>query len=346
MIPVSDIAFTGHNLQRPECVLAHASGTLFASDWEGRGGVSMTTPDGQSFKLLVADPSVALRPNGIALEASGSFLLTHLGDTEGGVYRLYPDGSVECVISTVDGEPLPPTNFVQIDSLGRLWVTVSTTLQPRAKDYRPDACTGFIVLHDPEPNRTRIVANGLGYTNECVFSADGQQLYVNETFARRLACYDVNADGNLDNYRVISRFESGCFPDGMAVDSTGDLLVASIVSNRLIRVNPHTGTHTIIIEDVEPPHLEKAELAWQSGRMEREHLDRIVSQRLRNISNIAFGGPGLDQAFLGCLLGSQIATLKMSTSGLAPVHWNTDITDLLNSSAWTPASDTTSAIAP
>jgi sugar lactone lactonase YvrE len=37
----------------------------------------------------------------------------------------------------------------------------------------------------------RIVADGLGYTNECAIDISGQWLYVNETFSRRLSRFPV-----------------------------------------------------------------------------------------------------------------------------------------------------------
>ena len=40
----------------------------------------------------------------------------------------------------------------------------------------------------------RVVADGLGYTNECAIHPSGQWLYVNETFARRLSRFRLAAD--------------------------------------------------------------------------------------------------------------------------------------------------------
>ena len=41
MTNLSDLRFIGQGLQRPECVLAHSSGYLLASDVGGTGGVSV-----------------------------------------------------------------------------------------------------------------------------------------------------------------------------------------------------------------------------------------------------------------------------------------------------------------
>lgn len=71
---VTVIDFAGHDLARPECVLATASGRLYTSD--RRGGVQVIEPDG-SQRLIGASP--ALLPNGIALLRDGSFLIAVSG---------------------------------------------------------------------------------------------------------------------------------------------------------------------------------------------------------------------------------------------------------------------------
>ena len=43
-LELSDLTYTGHDLVRPESVLAQPNGTLWTSD--GRGGVTRINPDG------------------------------------------------------------------------------------------------------------------------------------------------------------------------------------------------------------------------------------------------------------------------------------------------------------
>jgi hypothetical protein len=43
---------------------------------------------------------------------------------------------------------------------------------------------------------------------------------------------------------------------------------------------------------------------------------------LKNISSIAFGGPDLRTAYLGCLLGDALATFRSPVAGAPPAHWN------------------------
>lgn len=326
-VTAADLRPIGFGLRRPECVLTHSSGLLFCSDWQGGGGIAIVEPRGQVRRLPIANAELGLRPNGIALEPGGTFILAHLGATGGGVFRLFPDGSTEALLTEVDGVPLPPCNFPIRDSHGRLWLTVSTRKTPRADDYRASAASGFIVMSDA--NGARIVADGLGYTNELAFSADGRRLFVNETFARRLTRFDVAPDGALSGREVIWHFGPGDYPDGLVLDEDGGLWVTSIVSNRVIRVAPDGSSAELIIEDADPAHVAQAEAAYTNNSMGRPHLDEQPALTLRNVSSLAFGGPDLRTAFLGCLLGEQIFGFTAPRRGLRPLHYDFDISPLL-----------------
>ena len=314
----------GHGLVRPECVLATASGDLYTADW--RGGVCHLLPGGEQrlyTGAVAALGAEGLRPNGIALLRDGSFLLAHLGSETGGVYRLWRDGRCEPWLLDVAGEPLPPTNFVLPDAAGRVWVTVSTRQRPRSAAYRRAGGDGFIVCVQEQGGvRTaRVVADGLGYTNEVALHPSGRWLYVNETFARRLSRFALQADGSLGARETVTEFGAGTFPDGLAFDEAGHAWVVSIVSNRLIRVAPD-GAQTLWLEDSDDGHLAEVEAAFAQGTMGRPHLDRVASRVLRNISSLAFCGAERRTAVLGCLLGDRLATVRLPVAGVAPTHWS------------------------
>ncbi|MBP8295087.1 MAG: SMP-30/gluconolactonase/LRE family protein [Burkholderiales bacterium] len=316
-LPLAALSFTGAGLVRPECVLATGDGMLYTADW--RGGVACTRPDGSHVLFAGTLPGGRpLRPNGIALRRDGSFLLADLGDSAGGVFALDRQGGVRPFLEQVDGVELPPTNFVFEDADNRVWITVSTRRAPRAAAYRGDVADGFIVLVDGRG--ARIVAEGLGFTNEAALSADGAWLYVNETFGRRLSRFRVGADGALAARETVATFGHGTYPDGLAFDAEGHAWITSVVSNRVLRVAPD-GATTVVLEDADPAHVERCEQAYQSGTMGRPHLDHAAGARLKNISSLAFGGPDLQTAYLGCLLGDSIASFRAPVAGQQPLHW-------------------------
>jgi sugar lactone lactonase YvrE len=282
----------------------------------------MIEPDGRCVRILCEDREIPLRPNGIALLDGGTFILAHLGADDGGVFRLFADGRTEDICTEVEGAPLPPTNFIHVDVAGRTWITVSTRRKPRNLGYRPDVDDGFIVLIDDAG--ARIVADGLGYTNECIVHPNGAHLFVNETFARRLTAFDIGNNGALSGKRTIAEFGAGTYPDGLAFDADGAAWITSIVSNRVLRVSP-SGDVTIVFDDCDSAHLDWVEQAFQAGTMDRPHLDTVRSEQLRNTSSLAFGGEDLRSGYLGCLLGESLACFETPVAGHPPPHWNVDL---------------------
>jgi tetratricopeptide (TPR) repeat protein len=88
----------------------------------------------------------------------------------------------------------------------------------------------------------------------------------------------------------------------------------------------HDGTATDpqmqkMLEDGDPAHVQWAEDAYRANALGRPHLDTRAGRRLANISSLAFGGPDLRTAYLGCLLGDSIATFRTPVAGHPPVHW-------------------------
>lgn len=317
-ISLDTVQWVGQGLVRPECVLANAAGDIYTADW--RSGVACVKPDGTQlfFGCQPVDGEV-IKPNGVALLRDGSFLLAHLGADCGGVFHLQRDGQSRPFLQTVDGKDLPPTNFVLEDHLGRTWITVSTRLSPRALGYRRSCNDGFIILVDEKG--ARIVADGLGYTNECQVDPSGQWLYVNETFSRRLSRFPIGPGGCLGAKQVVTDFGVGIYPDGLSFDSQGFAWVVSIISNSLIRVAPDGGQE-LWLQDVDSVHLAWVEAAFEADEMGRPHLDGVKSRVLRNTSSLAFAGPDLRTGYLGCLLGDAVARIQMPVSGHPPAHWN------------------------
>lgn len=317
LLNVDSLSYVASGLVRPECVLVTATGDIYSADW--RGGVAHRHPNGRQTLYQGSLPGGRpLRPNGIALRQDGSFLLADLGEDLGGVFHLTRDGGIRPFLTAVDGLDLPPCNFV-LDEGERVWLTVSTRHRPRAAAYRADIADGFVVLIDRQG--ARIVADGLGYTNEAVPSPDGQWLYVNETFARRLARFRIGPDGSLSKKEIVATFGAGTFPDGLTFDAQGGIWITSIVSNRVIRVLPD-GAQVLYLEDCDAEHLAWVEAAFQAGTMGRPHLDKTSGRRLKNISSLAFGGPGLHTAYLGCLSGDTLASFTTPVAGHPPRHWS------------------------
>lgn len=311
-IELEELTPVGHDLARPECVLLTATGWIYASD--GRGGIMTISPGGA--QRLIETPG--LRPNGIALLADRSFLIANL-EGDGGVWRV-TDADRRPVVSPylleIDGAPLASVNFVYLDHLGRVWISVSSP-DAAAGNYRRDVADGYIAL--ATETGARIVADGLHWTNELRISDDGRTLFVNETFGRRVTAFDVAGDGALRGRRTVTQFGAGVFPDGLALDVEGGLWVTSVISNQLFRVSPD-GTQRLVLADPDP-RLEAYEALFQSNRLSRGELANASGRRLKNISSVNFGGADRRTIVLGSLGGASVESFTSPIAGQAPAHW-------------------------
>ncbi len=283
--------------------------------WRHRPGAR-----GRAAELILARGVEEFLPNGFALLPDRSFMIANLGPS-GGVYRMLPDGALLPELIEVDGVPLPPTNCANAEhSSGalRLWVSVSTRQMPREQAMRSDVADGKIVLKDARG--TRIVADGLGFTNENKLDPSGRWLYVNETMARRLSRFALTGDG-LGPRETVAVFGDGIFPDGFAFDAEGGIWIASVVSNRLLRIAPD-GSQTVVLDDGDPMAVARAERHFAEHRFTRADIDAGRHGVLGNLASVTFGGPDLRTVFLGSLFAPRIATFRSPVAGARPPHWD------------------------
>lgn len=311
-----DLGRFGKGFTRPECVICTATGDLFTSHWGG--GVTRVHPDGRQ-QDIVAKAEKPIGTNGFALLPNGDCLLANLhNDGGGGVWRLKPDGQAEPFLVELDGKPIQPANYVGLDRKGRIWITVSTRLEPRSLAQRPGVADGYVIVVDE--GGARQVTDGLGYTNEGIVDGSGDWLYVNETFARRTSKYAIKANGDLGPRETVTEYGEGVWPDGLAFDETGAFWMTSVISNRVIRVEPG-GSQQVIVEENDPDVLAAIEHDFQTNNFGPHSHEKIKSEVMQSISSIAFGGPDRRTAYLGNLLDDTIYTFRSPVAGMAMAHW-------------------------
>ena len=93
---------------------------------------------------------------------------------------------------------------------------------------------GLVVLVTPEGNVGQ-VADDLGFPNGMAISPDGATLVVAESYANRLAAYDIGSDGGLGNRRVWAE-TPGDHPDGICMDAEDAVWYADVGNQHCVRV--------------------------------------------------------------------------------------------------------------
>ncbi|WP_327752248.1 SMP-30/gluconolactonase/LRE family protein (plasmid) [Sphingobium sp. SJ10-10] len=324
------IKTVGTDLARPECILAERDGSLWTAD--ARGGVMHIRPDG-SQKLVVQSASAhfdlqadeadsLLRgtlPNGLAFARNGDLLIANFGTdalevmTRGGRSRTLYD--------SIDGQPLGKVNFVLRDSRDRIWITVSTKVNPWSAAICSRLADGYIALIDE--HGLRIVADGFSFTNEIRLDAHEEWLYVAETSARRVTRLRVLADGSLTDREIFGPTSLGPGAiDGIAFDAYGNLWGTMIFADRLIAITPD-GELLTLLDDGNPEATARFDEELDSGQPVRfETMSAAGGKIAPWLASVTFGGSGLRTAYLGSLKGTHIPFFDTPVAGLPMVHWH------------------------
>src|SRR4029453_3433807 len=102
-LDIDELTWTGHDLVRPESVVAERDGTLWASD--GRGGGPRIDPGGGQAFL----GGWGGEPNGLAIDPDGNLVTANIG--LGLVQRMTRDGPVSTVLGQADAPRLTRAHF-------------------------------------------------------------------------------------------------------------------------------------------------------------------------------------------------------------------------------------------
>lgn len=324
----ADIRFMGHDLQRPECILAERDGTLWSAD--ARGGVVRIAPDGSqelivqtgleqvgggSFEDRYVNTQGSL-PNGLAFDAEGNFLIANFGTDR--LEFMRRNGESRVMIDQIDGRPLGKANFVTRDSKGRLWLTVTTQMIPWTDHVKTNSRDGYIALIDDRG--VRIVADNLCGTNELRFDAKEEWLYVAETTSRNVTRFRVNGNGDLTNREIYGPSNVGGFCDGIAFDAHGNLWSTLIMSDRLIAITPE-GDLLTILDDGNPEGTAALDRAWEEGRVTPDLMAAASGTLCPWMASLTFGGPDLKTVYLGSLRGDRIPYFRSPVAGLPLIYW-------------------------
>jgi gluconolactonase len=329
-IDKASIKYVGHDLQRPECILAEPDGTLWAAD--ARGGVARINPDGsqeiitqkrsEHFSDAASEATRFLTgtlPNGLAFARNGDILISNFGlDCLEVMSR---DGTTRVLADSVEGQPIGKVNFVLRDSKDRIWITVSTKIKNWMHALRTDLDDGYIVRY--ENGTFRIVADGFRFTNEIRFDAAEEFLYVVETTGGCVSRLCVDEKGNLTNREIFgpTSLGKGAWPDGIAFDSYGNLWGTMVYSDKLFVLTPE-GDLKILLDEGDPAKVDALERAFFNNYVTEDVLFATGQGIAPWMASVTFGGPDLRTAHVGSLKGKRIPSFRAPVPGLPMVHWN------------------------
>jgi len=323
----ADLSYIGEDLQRPECILAEADGTLWSAD--ARGGVVKISADGSqqiitqdyasnfSTSSDITDKFVeGTLPNGLAFAENGDILISNFGTDV--LEVMTRSGETRVLFDTIDGQPIGKVNFVLRDSKDRVWLTISTRIHNWMAAISPGIVDGYIALVDEKG--IRIVADGFHFTNEIRLDANEEWLYIVETCGRHISRMRVQPDGSLTDREIYGPENTGFFIDGIAFDDFGNLWGTHIMRDQIFAITPDGDVQIILDDDVPGPST-ILEQAFERDEVTPELMLACGGTIAKWMASITFGGPDLKTVYIGSLAGNRIPYFRSPVAGLPMVHW-------------------------
>ncbi len=252
-----------------EGVVFDRAGSAYISDTIN-GAIHRVTPDGRESVWAKIGA-----PNGHKILGDGTHLVCD--GKEHAVLRLSADGQVIGKASSeFDGKPLRSPNDLTLDpKSGGFYFT-----DPGGSGR--DNPIGTVHYVDAK-GKTSLVAEGLAFPNGIVLRPDGR-LLIAESHYNRVLVYEVLSPGKVGPMKVFATLPTkegeqiDNQPDGMCLDADSNLYVA------------HYG-------------MRQVQVLSKEGKLLRRYPGGNLTT-----SNVAFGGPKMDQLYVTGALGEERTT--------------------------------------
>ena len=292
-------------LQFPEGPVALPDGSVLVVEMHRRS-LTRVAPDGTLHVVaqLQGGPNgAALGPDGHCYICNnGGFEFVRMGDAlvPGLAPRDYAGGWIEAVdLATGQSKvlyrecksiPLRGPNDLVFDSHGGMWFTDFGKAGHRQRDQ------GAVFYARADGSFIQQVVFPMEGPNGIGLSPDGRTLYVSESWSGRIWAYDVVAPGEIGRFsgpmpwergRMLFSFSRYSMPDSMAIERDGNICLGDI---------PHGG-----ISVISP-----------NGKLLESHPmpDAFTT-------NICFGGPDLQTAFITLSSTGRLVSARWPRPGLA-----------------------------
>ena len=165
---------------------------------------------------------------------------------------MLPDGELVPELLEVDGMSLPPTNFANAEHTTGALAPVGLGQHPQGAARAGDALGRRRRLHRAQGRARRAHRRRRASVSPTRTSSTPRAGGSTSTrpWRDRLSRFALKGDG-LGPRETVAEFEDGIFPDGFEFDAEGGIWIASVVSNRLLRIAPD-GSQTVVLDDGDP----------------------------------------------------------------------------------------------
>jgi len=242
-------------------------GNLYAVNFSREGTVGKISSTGEG-SIFIELPNGSVG-NGIRFSSSGDMLIADY--TNHNVLKV--DMSTKQLSVFSHDSSMSQPNDIAIDSKDRIY----------ASDPNWKAGTGRIWRIGLDGKAT-VLEDKMGTTNGIEVGPGDKTLYVNESVQRKVWAYDLTAEGEIRNKRLLIEFPDFGM-DGMRCDADGNLYIARYGKGTIAKVSP-------------------------SGKLLQE-----ITLIGKNSSNVAFGGQDGRTVFVTLQDQGNIETFRVDKPG-------------------------------
>lgn len=267
---VADNVFT----QGVEGPAVDRDGNLYAVNFASEGTIGqITAKDKAALYITLPEGSVA---NGIRFDQQGNM---YLADYVGHNVLKVAAGSTDVTVFAHEPRMNQPNDLAIADN-GTLFASDPNWAKSTGQLWKISAAGEITLLED-----------NMGTTNGVEVSPDNRTLYVNESVQRKVWAYDLDADGNISNKRLLIEFADHGM-DGMRTDAQGNLYIARYGAGEVAVVSPQ-------------------------GKLIRQ-----IALKGQFPTNVAFGGPDGKTVYVTLQKRGAIETFRSDTPGRAHALWS------------------------
>jgi gluconolactonase len=206
-------------LDHPECCAFDRDGNL----WAGGEAGQLYRIDAAGKVETIANLGgfccgVALSPDDLEIYVCVSGV---------GIVRVSKTGEHNVFATHAGSHKIVAPNYLLFDHRGRLYVTDSGNWMKR---------NGFVLRFTPD-GRGEVLAGPFGYANGLALTADERHLFMVESDTDSILRFEIGSNGQLRQPDAYAE-DVGRLPDGLALDSFGDLYVCCYASDEIWRISP------------------------------------------------------------------------------------------------------------
>lgn len=279
-ISIESFEIFATGVDHPECVALDAEGTLWAGGEAGQiyridsAGKVETVANLGSFNA-----GIAFSPDDVLFVCNPAL----------GIVRVEKSGKWEVFADRIGDYKLVCPNFPVFDRAGNLYVSDSGKWRQR-NGYLLRFSTGMRnhAAGGRDDRAPGILAGPFGYANGLALSVAENYIFMVESDTNSVLRLEIREDGSLGEPHKYAE-NTGRFPDGLALDSEGNLFVSCYASDEIFRVSP-AGRMSLFAYD-----------AW--------------GIKLRSPTNMAFGGKDFDEMFFANLGRTTITRARVGRKG-------------------------------